>query len=63
MCPFNNKASWTNLKMNHPDLFDKSLQLEKAALYDEKGNRKWKMLPLVTLKGKETKDLFQCNCF
>jgi hypothetical protein len=49
--------------MNHPDLFDKSLQLEKAALYDEKGNRKWKMLPLVTLKGKETKDLFQCNCF
>ena len=63
MCPFNNKAMWTNLKLNHPDLFEKALQLEKAALYDEKGERKKKMAPLVTLKGKESQDLFQCNCF
>ena len=63
MCPFNTKSMWLNLKLNHKDLFDKSLELEKRALYTKTGERKRKMESLVKLKGKETKDLFQCDCF
>ena len=63
MCPFNNKAMWSKLKINHPDLFEKSLELEKRAIYTKEGIRKKKMEPLVKLKGKESMDLFQCNCF
>ena len=63
MCPFNSKKMWLNLKLNHKDLFDKSLELEKRALYTKEGIRKRKMEPLVKLKGKETQDLFQCDCF
>ena len=44
---------WLNLKLNHKDLFDKSLELEKRALYTKDGIRKRKMEPLVKLKGKE----------
>ena len=54
---------WQLLKVKHPDLFQKSLELEKRALYTKDGIRKRKMEPLVKLKGKESQDLFQCNCF
>jgi len=63
MCPFNTKKMWQLLKVKHPDLFQKSLELEKRALYTKDGIRKRKMEPLVKLKGKESQDLFQCNCF
>ena len=51
------------IKTKHPDLFVKALALEKRALYTKDGIRKRKMEPLVKLKGKESKDLFQCDCF
>ena len=63
MCPFNSKKMWQLLKTKHPDLFVKALALEKRALYTKDGIRKRKMEPLVKLKGKESKDLFQCDCF
>ena len=63
MCPFNTKKMWINLKLNHKDLFDKSLELEKRALYTKEGIRKRKMESLVKLKGKESTDLFECGCF
>jgi 3'-phosphoadenosine 5'-phosphosulfate sulfotransferase (PAPS reductase)/FAD synthetase len=29
-CPFNNKERWNELKINHPDLYQKSLELEQG---------------------------------
>tara|TARA_R110002020_G_scaffold216078_1_gene423448 strand:- start:24 stop:725 length:702 start_codon:yes stop_codon:yes gene_type:complete len=63
MCPFSSKEQWSELKVKHPDLFQQSLELEKRALYTKDGIRKRKMEPLVKLKGKESKDLFECGCF
>tara|TARA_R110002020_G_scaffold227602_1_gene438283 strand:+ start:188 stop:859 length:672 start_codon:yes stop_codon:yes gene_type:complete len=60
MCPFNTRGDWSKLKVNHPDLFEKSLQLEKIGFENTTSK---KMEPLVRLKGKESMDLFQCNCF
>tara|TARA_R110002020_G_C16058644_1_gene755262 strand:- start:62 stop:733 length:672 start_codon:yes stop_codon:yes gene_type:complete len=60
MCPFNTRGDWSKLKVNHPDLFEKSLKLEKIGF---KNTTSKKLEPLVRLKGKESQDLFQCNCF
>ena len=60
MCPFNTRADWSRLKVNHPDLFNEALTLEKVG---KENTTSKKMEPLVRLKGKETKDLFECNCF
>jgi hypothetical protein len=56
MCPFNNKASWTKLKLEHPDLFKKSLDLEAQYKNPNK-------IPLIKIRGKESKSLFECACF
>jgi hypothetical protein len=56
MCPFNSKKIWTNLKVQHPELFAKALKMEK-------NDKRWKEMPLILLKGKESQDLFQCDCF
>ncbi len=63
MCPFNNKAIWLNLKKDHPDLFKKILELENRGMHTIEGERKQKMRPLVNIKGKDSKDLFECACF
>ena len=60
MCPFTKKDEWINLKLNHKDLFDKSLALEKIGQLHTKSH---KMPKLIKLKGKESQDLFQCDCF
>ena len=60
MCPFNTKADWSKLKLDHPDLFKQSMIMEKIGLENTTSK---KMEPLVRLKGKESMDLFQCNCF
>ncbi len=60
MCPFTKKDEWINLKLNHKDLFDKALALEKIGQLHTKSK---KMPKLVRLKGKESQDLFQCDCF
>ena len=60
MCPFNTRADWSTLKVNHPDLFQKSLKLEKIG---KDNTTSLKLEPLVRLKGKDSQDLFQCNCF
>tara|TARA_Y100000310_G_C20379079_1_gene667177 strand:- start:59 stop:730 length:672 start_codon:yes stop_codon:yes gene_type:complete len=60
MCPFSKKADWSELKVKHPDLFDKSLQLEKQG---QKFTASKKMPLLITIRGKETQDLFECDCF
>ena len=60
MCPFTKKEEWINLKLNHKDLFDKSLALEKVGQLHTKSH---KMPKLIKLKGKESQDLFQCDCF
>ena len=61
MCPFNSRADWSKLKVNHPELFEKSLELEKIA--KKHTTAKKPLEPLVRLKGKESMDLFQCDCF
>ena len=64
MCPFNNRKLWAWLKLEHPDLFEQALKLEKAGMYNAKGFKKRYIKPLITLKAKEqTSDLFSCACF
>ena len=60
MCPFTKKSEWINLKLKHKDLFEKSLSLEKLGQLHTKS---YKMPKLIKLKGKESQDLFQCDCF
>ena len=62
-CPFNNKKRWIDLRNNHLDLFEKSQELEKRAMYKENGDRKWNIHPLITIKGKDSQTLFECGCF
>ena len=62
-CPFNNKKRWIDLRNNHLDLFEKSQELEKRAMYKENGDRKWNIQPLITIKGKDSQTLFECGCF
>ena len=62
-CPFNTKKRWIDLRNNHKDLFEKSKELEKRAMYDIDGNRKFNVLPLVKIRGKESQTLFECKCF
>ena len=62
-CPFNNKKRWIDLRNNHKDLFEKSKELEKRAMYKENGDRKWNIQPLIKIKGKESQTLFECSCF
>ena len=62
-CPFNNKKRWIDLRNNHKDLFEKSKELEKRAMYKENGDRKWNIQPLITIKGKDSQTLFECGCF
>jgi hypothetical protein len=62
-CPFNTKKKWIELKNNHPDLFQKTLDLEKNAMYTKEGKRKWNLKPLINMRGKESKTLFECACF
>jgi len=62
-CPFNNKKRWIDLRNNHLDLFEKSKELEKRAMYKENGDRKWNIQPLIRIKGKDSKTLFECACF
>ena len=60
MCPFSKKADWIDLKNNHPKLWEDALRLERLG---QKHTKSYKMPQLIQLKGKESKDLFQCNCF
>ena len=60
MCPFSKKSDWIDLKNNHPELWQDALKLERLGQKHTKSN---KMPQLVKLKGKESMDLFQCNCF
>lgn len=62
-CPFNTKKRWIDLKNNHKDLFQKSQELEKRAMYKENGDRKFNIKPLINMRGKESKTLFECSCF
>ena len=62
MCPFTKTKNWAKLKLNHPDLFQKTMELEKRGMYKD-GIKKSKIKPLIKLKAKETKDLFECSCF
>jgi len=62
-CPFNNKKRWIDLRNNHIDLFEKSKELEKRAMYKENGDRKWNIQPLVKIRGKDSQTLFECRCF
>ena len=62
-CPFNNKKRWIDLRNNHIDLFEKSKELEKRAMYKENGDRKFNIQPLVKIRGKDSKTLFECSCF
>ena len=58
MCPFNNKALWTKLKLDHPDLFKKSLEMESQYTNAKKLGYK-----LIKIRGKESQSLFDCACF
>ena len=60
MCPFSKKADWIDLKNNHPKLWEDALRLERLG---QKHTKSYKMPQLIQLKGKESQDLFQCNCF
>ena len=60
MCPFSKKSDWIDLKLKHPELWEDALKLERLG---QKHTKSYKMPQLVKLKGKESKDLFQCNCF
>ena len=62
-CPFNTKKRWIDLRNNALNLFEKSKELEKRAMYKENGDRKWNIQPLVTTRGKDSKTLFECACF
>ena len=62
-CMFTPKKKWIELKNNHPDLFQKTLDLEKNAMYTKEGKRKWNLKPLINMRGKESKTLFECACF
>jgi hypothetical protein len=57
-CPFNNKKVWISLKLEHPDLFQKALDMEKNSDHPHKREN-----PLILYKGKETQSLFECGCF
>ena len=45
---------WLKLRDDHKDLFEKSKELE---------NNSTMKLPLITMKGKDSKTLFECACF
>ena len=60
MCPFTNKKRWAELKVKHPDLFKKALELEQS--YKPKVKIR-KLHPLISLKAKETPTLYECGCF
>jgi len=62
-CPFNTKKRWIDLRNNNLDLFEKSKELEKRAMYKENGDRKYNIQPLIKIKGKDSKTLFECACF
>ena len=51
---FNNKKRWIDLRNNHIDLFEKSKELEKRAMYKENGDRKFNIKPLITMRGKDS---------
>ena len=53
-CCFQTKKGWLKLRNNHKDLFEKSKELE---------NNSTMKLPLITMKGKDSKTLFECACF
>ena len=45
------------------DLFEKSKELEKRAMYKENGDRKFNIQPLVKIRGKDSQTLMECSCF
>ena len=53
-CCFQTKKGWLKLRDNHKDLFEKSKELE---------NNSTMKLPLITMRGKDSKTLFECACF
>ena len=62
-CPFNTKKRWIDLRNNNLDLFEKSKELEKRAMYKENGDRKFNIQPLIKIRGKESQTLMECSCF
>jgi len=62
-CPFNTKKRWIDLRNNNSDLFEKSKELEKRAMYKENGTRKFNIKPLVKIRGKGSQTLMECSCF
>ena len=53
-CMFQSPKAWLNLKQTHPQLWEKAKALEKNSTMK---------LPLINLKGKDSKTLFECGCF
>ena len=53
-CMFQKPKAWLNLKQTHPQLWEKAKALEKNSTMK---------LPLINLKGKDSKTLFECGCF
>ena len=53
-CCFQTKQGWMNLRNNNSDLWEKAKQLEKNSNTKE---------PLIRIKGKDSKTLFECACF
>ena len=53
-CMFQSPKAWLNLKQTQPELWEKAKALEKNSTMK---------LPLINLKGKDSKTLFECGCF
>ncbi len=53
-CPFTTVKGWQDLREKHPDLFAKTIQMEKNSNTSTK---------LISLKGHESQTLIECGCF
>jgi hypothetical protein len=53
-CPFTTKKGWIDLKNKFPHLFNKALEMEKNCKTQS---------PLINMRGKDSKTLFECACF